>query len=289
VKRFGGDRIKGFMEWAGMDDENPIENSMVSKTIENAQVRIEGYHFDIRKHLVEYDDVINKQREIIYAERSKTLSGADLKANIIQMVRNEIKVILANHIDSSRDPAIDIPSLVRDVNAIFPLPPEMGVEALEKMSTAEVEEAMLATAESMYEQHEAQLGSADMRLVERLVMLRIIDTLWIEHLTNMEHMRQGIGLEAAGQRNPLVAYKRQGFEYFQTLTESIQHEVVQTIYHVSIKRETPPPQPPSPMAKMAAPQSQNKKPAAKVAGQKVGRNDPCPCGSGKKYKHCCGK
>jgi preprotein translocase subunit SecA len=288
VKRFGGDRIKGFMEWAGMDDDTPIENSLVSKTIENAQVRIEGYHFDIRKHLVEYDDVVNKQREIIYAERSKILGGSDLKANILQMIRDEIKGICNTHSDSSKEPALDVPSVVRDLNSIFPVPPELSLEALEKMSTSEVEDSLLNAAETVYEQHEVALG-ADMRLVERLIMLRIIDTLWIEHLTMMESVRQGIGLESAGQRDPLVAYKRRGHEYFETLTAAIQHEVVHTIYHVSIKREDPPPQPQSPMAKMAAPKAPANKPVAKVAGHKVGRNDPCPCGSGKKYKHCCGK
>ncbi len=161
--------------------------------------------------------------------------------------------------------------------------------ALAEMKPKQIEENLTELAEAVYDEREKELGAEGMRVLERLVMLRIIDTLWIEHLTRMEDMRQGIGLEAVSQRDPLVAYKTKGHESFQDLTATIQHDVAHTIYHVKIERQAAP-EPPSPMAKAAINRGDSGKVrAAKVGGRKVGRNDPCPCGSGKKYKHCCGR
>ncbi len=284
VRRFGGDRIKGFMEWAGMDEDTPIENSLVNKSIEGAQVRVEGYNFDIRKHLVEYDDVVNRHRELIYGERRKIIAGADLKSNILSMVSDEIKNIVAAHTASLHGEDRDIEGLLGEISTILPLPPTFNAEAVEPMPPAQIEEKLTELAHLLYEEKEKELGPDNMRAVERLLMLRIIDTLWIEHLTMMEHMRQGIGLQAAGQRDPLVAYKTEGHNLFQNLLSTIQHDVVHSIYRVSlVKREAP--KPPTPV--QAGGNGQKQRP--KVSGKKVGRNDPCPCGSGKKYKHCCGR
>ncbi|MFC2060486.1 preprotein translocase subunit SecA [Chloroflexota bacterium] len=290
VKRFGGDRIKGFMEWAGMDENTPIENKLVNRSIEGAQVRVEGYHFDMRKHLVDYDNVANQQRTLIYSERKKILSGADLKANILSMVKDEIRGLVAAHTGDEHGIDWDMAGLITDVSTIFPLPPALNAEALSRLKPGQIEEKLIEQAEALYEGREREVGSDDMRVVERLVMLRTIDNLWVDHLTMMEYMRQGIGLQAVGQRDPLVAYKREAHELFQSLLSAIQHDVVHTIYRVGlVKREAPPP-PPSIMAQVAAGRSgsSQKKPPTRVAGKKVGRNDPCPCGSGKKYKHCCG-
>jgi preprotein translocase subunit SecA len=275
VHRFGGDRVKGFMDWAGFDENTPIEHSMVSKAIENAQVRVEGYHFDIRKHLVDYDDVVNKHREVIYAERKKILEGADLKANILSMVRDELEKLVAA--SCSRDlTETDFTGLIEELATIFPLPPQINPEALSRMKPGQITEKLIDYAEQLYEQREKEQGAENMRLLERLVMLRAVDNLWMEHLTAMDHLRQQAGLYAMKQIDPLVAYKKEGHALFESLTASIEHDVVHTIYKVSItKKEAPTQRQPQ---KVAVP-----------AGKKVGRNEPCPCGSGKKYKHCCSR
>ena len=280
VRRFGGDRIKTFMEWTGMDEDTPIENALVNKAIADVQKRVEGYHFDIRKHLVEYDDVVNQQRELIYSERKKVLSGADLKSNILSMIRQETQGIVVTHNEE------DLEGLIGDVSTIFPLPPAVNSSALSQLNPKQIEDKLIEVAESLYEEREKELGSDNMRVLERLVMLRTIDSLWVEHLTMMEHMRQDAGLYAMGrQRDPLVVYKSEGYKQFQVLLDTIQHEVTHTVYHVGIvKREAPQP---APVAIQAG--TGGKKQQLKVSGKKIGRNDPCPCGSGKKYKHCCGR
>ena len=281
VKRFGGERIKTFMEWAGMDEDTPIENKLVNRSIESSQVRVEGYHFDMRKHLVEYDDVVNKHRELIYGERKKILSGTDLKANILSMVKEEIQAMVAAHISGERGIDWDLEGLIADVSTIFPLPPALNVNVLSQLKPKQIEDRLIELAEALYEEREKELGSDNMRVLERLVMLRTIDNLWVEHLTAMENMRQDVGLYAMGrQRDPLIIYKSEGYEQFQRLLSTIQHDVVHTIYHVSIvKREAP----------VAVAGRGSEKQRLKVGGKKIGRNDPCPCGSGKKYKKCCGR
>jgi preprotein translocase subunit SecA len=282
VIRFGGDRVKGLMQWAGMDENTPIEHSFATKAMTNSQVKTEGYHFDIRKHLVEYDDVVNTHREVIYAEREKILSGADLKANITSMVRDEIQRLVNKHLNSphltsplmgeGEEKRSNLASLLEDVSTIFPLPPQFRSDGLSELSEKQITEKLTDYATELYNQREQELGPENMRIAERLVMLRVIDRLWMEHLTAMEHLRQGIGLRAVGQEQPLVVYKREGHAYFEALLASIQHDVAHSIYHVGLAKQAP----------------QKKKEAVPV-GKRVGRNDPCPCGSGKKYKHCCGK
>ena len=275
ARRFGGDRVKGLMERAGFDENTPIEHPLITKTIENSQVKVEGYHFDIRKHLVDYDDVVNKHREVIYDERMKVLSGADLKTNIFSMVREEIKKMVAAHCgEDLLEP--DFPGLVEDTAAIFPLPPELNVNALSQMKSKQIADKLTEYTEQLYEQRETETGGDNMRLLERLVMLRTIDSLWKDHLTEMDHLRQRAGLSAIRQLDPLVVYKKEGHALFNSLLASIQHDVVHTIYKASIT------------VKQASAQRQSQK-AAVPTGKKVGRNAPCPCGSGKKYKHCCGK
>ncbi|MFH1381357.1 MAG: preprotein translocase subunit SecA [Chloroflexota bacterium] len=291
MKRFGGDRVKGIMNLVGMGEDTPIENRMIDRSIESAQVRVEGYHFDMRKHLIDYDDVINQQRKLIYSERKKILSGADLKANIMAMVKKELHNIVVAHAGGEQHDGWDTAGVITEADTIFLLPPELKNDGLATLKPEQVEEKLVELAEDTYEQREKEVGPENMRLLERVVMLRIIDSLWIEHLTMMEDMRQSIGLQAVAQRDPLVAYKREGGEAFQNLLDTIQHDVAHTIYHVGLvtqpaRQQAPPP--PSPMAKVAA-RSEGNRPKEKVAGKKVGRNDPCPCGSGKKYKHCCGK
>jgi len=283
VKRFGGDRIKGFMEWAGMDENTPIENKLVNRAIEGAQVRVEGYHFDMRKHLVEYDDVVNKQRELIYDERKKILSGADLKANILSMVREEIQGIVQACTGDGHGIDWDLDRLVSEVSAIFPLPQAFNAGTISQMKPKEIEEKLTELAEALYEEREKELGSDNMRVLERLVMLRIMDNLWVEHLTAMENMREQAGWQSLRQIQPVDAYRSAGYKQFQVLLSTIQHDVVHTIYHVGIVKKEAPQRAP------VAAQAGGGKQRLKVGGKKVGRNAPCPCGSGKKYKHCCGR
>ena len=275
LRRFGGERVKGIMQWAGMDEDSPIEHSFATKALTNSQVQTEGYHFNIRKHLVEYDDVINKHREVIYAERRKILSGADLKANIISIVQDEIQNLVARHLSSANyeleEGHSNLSGLLEDVSSIFPLPPQFRSDGFSELSDKQIVEKLTDYAIELYDQREHELSPDNMRIAERLVMLRVIDRLWMYHLTDMEHLRQGISLRSVGQEQPLVVYKREGHASFEALLASIQHDVAHSIYRVGITKEAP------------------KRKEAVPAGKKVGRNDPCPCGSGKKYKHCCGK
>jgi len=275
LRRFGGERVKGIMQWAGMDENSPIEHSFATKALTNSQVQTEGYHFNIRKHLVEYDDVINRHREVIYAERRKILSGADLKANIISMVQDEIQSLVGRHLSKAsyelEEEQSNLSGLLEDISTIFPLPPQFRSDGFSELNDKQTTEKLTDYAIELYNQREQELGPDNMRIAERLVMLRVIDRLWKDHLTDMDHLRQGISLRAVGQEQPLMVYKREGHASFEALLASIQHDVAHSIYRVGIAKEAP------------------KKKEAVPVGKKVGRNDPCPCGSGRKYKHCCGK
>jgi preprotein translocase subunit SecA len=290
MRRFGGDRIKTVMSWVGMDEDTPIENKLITNAITDVQKRVEGYHFDVRKNLVEYDDVVNKHRELIYEERHKILGGADLKTNILKMVTDELKGIAAPRLAGQYSEGWDIANLLADVNRILPVPPTLNDKALAALGAKEIQEKLIELARSLYEQREKEMDAEKMRLLERLVMLQIIDRLWVEHLTEMERERLQAGWAGLRQMKSADFYKRSGYEKFQVLLETIQHDVANTIFHVTIVQKDAK-APESPMAKAGLGSKGNSKPrqAAAAAGKKVGRNDPCPCGSGKKYKHCCGK
>jgi len=284
VRRFGGDRIKGIMERFKFDEDVPIENSMVTKAIEGSQTKIEGYNFDIRKHLVEYDDVVNKHREIIYGERRKILSGSDVKANIISMVTKEIQNICALHLGKATPADVDAAAFLKEVGTILPLPSDLNAAALKQMDRPAIEERLIKHIDVVYAQRQTEFGADKMRLLERLIMLQMIDRAWVEHLTSMEHMRQSAGLEAVGsgisQDAGLVIYKQRGHATFEAMTAGIEHDVATAIFRVKIEEKPAP----SPMAQAA------KRPEKATAEKHTpGRNDPCPCGSGKKYKKCCGK
>ena len=292
MRRFGGERIQNIMNWAGMDENTPIENKLISRSIENAQTKVEGYNFDIRKHLVDYDDVINKQREIIYGERHKILTGADLRSNILDMVKSALELEVDRFLKVSGGEEPDFAGLIGAINNIFLLPPEMTPETLAQMPGDGVLDTFTQLAEELYSKKEDEVGPATMRILERLVMLRVVDTLWVDHLTDVDYMRQGIGIQAsAQQQDPLVAYKRQSSLMFDELLAGIRHDVARYIFHVSVSRpgvpgaSNPAPIPSSPMTKIMGKPGENKN---SLPG-KPGRNEPCPCGSGKKYKHCCGK
>lgn len=317
MRRFGGDRIKSFMTWAGMEEDVPLEHKLVTKSIETAQTKVEAYNFDIRKHVVEYDDVMNKQREVIYTERDKILAGADLRSNVLEMVERELRSLVHTYLLDNHGEEWDVEGFVRAVQAILPLPPGLGQMQIEQSSRDEVEERLLEWARDLYSQREKQFGEPTCRLLERIIMLRAIDQHWIQHLTSMEEMRQGIGLRAIGQTDPLVAYKREGHAMFEALLVAIQENIVQTIFHVAPVAEAPPPPAPNgngaavaaatrpAPARAGAPRqtftnrdapvpatarvAAGSRSAQTLNASKVGRNDLCPCGSGRKYKRCHGR
>jgi preprotein translocase subunit SecA len=298
MRRFGSDRIKAVMDWAGMDEDSPIENKMISRSIADAQKRVEGYHFDVRKQLVDFDDVVNKQREIIYAERRKVLAGADLKANILDMVSGELSNIVTSYTADTYEP--DYREMLNEAGTIMPIPAEITTETLAQMKPEQIKELFKQQAEELYRQREQEFGDEKMRLLEKFLLLKTIDTLWVEHLTNMEFMRLQAGWQTLQQTRAADAYKNQGFQQFQVLLQTISHDIAHAIFRMSIMRKDEKPlSPPSgfrlsrpmmPSLGQAAAAGAGNAPAQpRVSGKKVGRNEPCPCGSGKKYKHCCGR
>jgi len=290
MRRFGGDRIKGIMGFVGLDDDTPIENRIVTKSLESAQVKVEGHHFEIRKQLLEYDDVLNNQRQVIYTERRKALTGADLKANILAMVRKEMGSLMSRYLPGRDAESWNLKGLLEEIGTIFPA--SAGLDTEEKLSTLsrdEIEERLARYAQELYDEREGQMGPDNMRTLERLLMLRTVDVHWIHHLTAMDNLRQGIGLHAYGQRDPLVAYKTEGSRMFQALLERIQRDIVHSIYQVALAPARQPGRTDSrPRASPMAAASGRQKEAVAVGARKVGRNEPCPCGSGKKYKRCHG-
>jgi preprotein translocase subunit SecA len=308
MRRFGGERAESLMKWAGMPEDVPLESRLVGNIIESAQTKVEGHNFDIRKHVVEYDDVMNMHRDVIYTERHKILEGADLKANISDMVREEITAIVDALLPEHQEEQWDLETLFNEVNAVVHLPSHLAPVALERLSRGEILETMLSYAEEAYEKKEEEIGSESMRMLERIVMLRTIDRLWVEHLTAMDEMRQGIGLRAYGQADPLVAYKKEARDMWDQLLENIRHHITHSIYQVELAPRAAPAPARQPAAVAAAAaggdqaettevparataraRARARRAAGAAATRKVGRNEPCPCGSGKKYKKCCGK
>jgi preprotein translocase subunit SecA len=300
MRRFGSERIAGIMDKLGVDEETPIEAGIISKSIESAQTKVEGYNFDLRKHVVQYDDVMNKQREVIYADRRRIISGEDMRDRIVAMIHAELERVVERFTPAEPDLPWDVEAMGQAIAAIMPLPPDFGPDYLAGDVPA-ITGRLQAWADEKYAEKEAGLGPEVMRQLERLVMLHVIDRLWTEYLTEMEDLRQGIGLVAYGQRDPLVQYKAEAYNLFEALKRNIEHDIVHTIFKVTLVQQAPP---------LARGVQTNRPPdadsaagprRAAVAGRagaaaagrartaaKVGRNDPCPCGSGKKYKHCHG-
>ena len=301
MRRFGGDRIRAVMDWAGIDESVAIENKMINKSIENAQVKVEAHHFDMRKHLVEYDDVVNTHRDVIYAERDKILAGADLRANIEEMVDSELSAIGEEYLSDRNSDNWDVDAFVTEIGTVVPLPEDLtDWDQLEALGIDGVQDRLATHSRQVYDQVEHELTPEAMREAERWLMLRSVDANWVQHLTSMENLRQGIGLHAFGQRDPLVMYKKEGHEQFQGLQAKIEHDIVHTLFNARISvapkggqrangRNGQAGRPGAPkketvMAKVMDPRRREAVPA----GQKIGRNQQCPCGSGKKYKRCHG-
>jgi preprotein translocase subunit SecA len=286
MRRFGGDRIKGVMEWAKFDDDQPLEHSLLSKSIEQSQVRVEGYNFDIRKHVLEYDDVVNTQRNVIYAQRRKILSEKNLKPIIVDMIADDIHSLVAQHTPGPID-AYDLSGLMIAARGLIPLPASLTPDEWRDLKPDAIEEQLQAYAEKAYAEKEKQMGDV-MPQAERITLLRAVDNHWVRHLTDLDALREGIGLRAFGQQNPVVAYKREAADTYEDMLASIRSQVARDIYRVQAAQSAPAPQPRRLSTNASGSSGKGRQPVRKVADETVGRNDPCPCGSGKKYKHCHG-
>jgi preprotein translocase subunit SecA len=307
MKIFGpaADRIGRLMDSLQVE---PIEHRWVAGSIESAQKKVEGFNFDARKHVVEYDDVMNKQREIIYGERRKVLEGADTRTNVESYIRDLIDKGVEVHCQSRHPENWDLEGLVQYLSAYFPIPPgsQLPAEVLSKGREA-LADLIHSSAMEAYQAKEDQVGADLMRSVERWVVLHTIDNKWVDYLTQMEHFREGIGLRAYGQKDPLIEYKNEAFTMFQELTASIQADIVANMFRVQVQQEPPPTPSPRRLVETGPAQPAGATTngsgngagsrerqltgagAAAVNSGKVGRNDPCPCGSGKKYKRCHGR
>lgn len=296
MRRFGPmERVKGLMERLGVDDDVPIEAGLINRSIENAQTRVEGYNFDVRKHTVEFDDVMNKQRTVIYADRRTILDGEELKPRVLAMLQAEIDNLLDEHL--GEDPEEwDLAPLMRPLRTINPLLPEGIEEDLIDLSRDEIRDELHAQLEVAYETRENSVGLENMRYIERRMLLGVIDRHWVEYLTGMEDLRQEIGLQAIAQRDPLIEYQRNAYTLFEELKHNIERDVVYQIIHVSFQYEQTLRQIEAEQLKrmVAAQQAQvtenSNEPASKrparADNRLPGRNDPCPCGSGRKFKVC---
>jgi len=294
LRIFGGERITGIMEKLGMRDGEPIEHNLISRAIENAQTKVEGHNFDIRKHLIEYDDVMNQQREVIYGQRREILMGKDLRSVIMDMIRGAAEVVADTFADEKTHPEYwDLKAISDAVYKQFNFRPAgLTPAAVQEMNHDALADMIAAEAVRVYEGREALVGAENFRQLERIVMLQTVDNLWKDHLLSMDHLKEGIGLRGYAQQNPLLVYKKEGFEMFQNLMGRVEEETLGILFRVQIgepeKLETL--QKPREQKLMFSGGGEPQRPApAKRSLDRVGRNSACPCGSGKKYKKCCGR
>ena len=303
LRIFGSDRISGLMEKLGMEEDQPIEHKMITKAIENAQRKVEAHNFDIRKHLLEYDDVMNKQREVIYEQRKQVLEGENLKEMFFEMLEEVLDETVGIYADEGRHPEDwDMNGLRDSLIRQFSLniTSDNGAVSIDggksfnknDINLESLKEALREALEQKYEKKESEIGSEMMRYLEKMVMLQIIDNQWKDHLLVMDHIKEGIGFRGYAQKNPLNEYKKEGFDAFAAMMQRIKEEITEYVFKIQPVREA------------RAEITQKKQRVIEHRGEggggggtpsqskrdveKVGRNDPCPCGSGKKYKKCCG-
>jgi preprotein translocase subunit SecA len=295
LRIFGSQRISGVMSRLGMEEGQPIEHSLITRAIENAQKRVEAHNFDIRKHLLDYDDVMNKQREVIYDLRKRILS----QEGVAEVIQSTIEELAENIVDPIADPKTypeewDYPRLNESVMRLFAIVPDIRPNETSGMTREKLLEKVLGRTREVYTRKEVEFGEEAIRYLERVLYLQTIDSLWKEHLLTMDQLREGIGLRGYGQRNPLQEYQKEGYEMFTDLISNIKEETIQKLFRVQIARpeevtrfETARRQPL--VMSHGAGEMEEKPQPVKRESKKVGRNDPCPCGSGKKYKKCHGR
>ncbi|WP_017413492.1 MULTISPECIES: preprotein translocase subunit SecA [Clostridium] len=287
MRIFGSERLSSVVEKIGLTEDDAIESKMVTGAIESAQKKVEGNNFDIRKNVVKYDDVMNMQREIIYKQRQTVLQGANIKDQIQDMIKDVIDDAVGSHISGVEDTFKDeLHKLIQYCEEIF-LPKEtFTVEALEKLSDEEIKEALLKVANELYSEKEADFGEEQMREIERVILLKVVDSKWMDHIDNMDHLKQGIGLRAYKQQDPAQAYQMEGSDMFNEMIYNIKQETVKYLFHVKMEK-APERERVAKITSTNEDSSIKKEPVKKK--EKPNRNDPCPCGSGYKYKNCCGR
>jgi preprotein translocase subunit SecA len=295
LRIFGSDRISSIMERLGMEEGEPIEHSLISRGIENAQKKVEAHNFDIRKHLLEYDDVMNKHREIIYSLRKDILEGDRIGEIIQEMIEEKAEALVAQWIDPEAHPEDwKITELKSHVSRLFgfPLkigPEEMGEEAFDGLKAEDLSDMVKEQISSVYQEREKLFGKEDLERLERYIMLQIIDDKWVAHLQAMDHMKTGVGLRGYGQLDPLKEYQKEGFALFGELMDQVREDALSMLFRVQIVRQRPEEIPrPKKKALNLSHGDEGGSATIRRTQKKVGRNDPCPCGSGKKYKKCCG-
>ena len=293
MKIFGGDMITSLYNTLGADEDMPIEHKFLSKAVEGAQRRVEGRNFSIRKNVLQYDDVMNQQREIIYAQRKEVLDGKDLSNNIANMINSVVEDIVSVYTNVQDGEDIDIQGLSLQLKTIF------GIENIEALKTDTLDEQALIEevqekAHQKYEDKKQEIGEQEIKELERVVMLKVVDEKWMNHIDNMDELKDGIGLRAYGQKDPVVQYRIEGSDMFEQMVEDIKTDVVKILLNIHKagevrRKETVEITEASLENVNNLDQDTVRKETVKNEEPKVGRNDPCPCGSGKKYKQCCGK
>ena len=293
MRIFGSEKIQAVVEKLGLEDDDAIENRIITKQIENAQKKVEGNNFNIRKTLLGYDDVMNMQREVIYSQRSEVLEGEDLKEEVIGMTKNVITSAVNAHLNANEeDVEAEMKKLILYLEDICIPAGRVNLEDIASLSNEEITEKFISIATEIYEGKEAEFTSEKMREIERVILLRTVDSKWMDHIDNMDHLKQGMGLRAFKQQDPVQAYQMEGSEMFQDMIESIKLDTVKFIFHVQMERAPERERVAKETAAVHASgdgdsKSTKREPVRKAI--EIGRNDPCTCGSGKKYKNCCGR
>lgn len=287
MRLFGSDRIKSWVERIGLSDDEPIESKMITNAIEQAQKKVEGNNFDIRKSLLQFDNVMNKQREIIYNQRAQVLNGESIKDNILEMIKDIVLAAIQAHVsDEKHKEEWDYSGIVKYFEELFIPKGRLKAADIENMSVSQMEDYILNIAYEVYGKKEAEFSEEQMREVERVVLLRAVDLKWMDHIDAMDQLKQGIGLRAYRQSDPVQEYQIEGMNMFEEMIYSIKEEAIKFLYRIKPERKLE-------RERVAEPTSTNHDDSVKREPirreKKIGRNDPCPCGSGKKYKNCCGK
>ncbi len=310
MRIFGSDRLSGIMQKLGMEEGVPIEHKLISKAIENAQKKVEGHNFDIRKHLLEYDDVMNKQREVIYEQRREVLEGKNLKERIFEMIEDLFEDSYNTFIDpEAYTEDWDMEGLKEWIFSLFSVNLSLNGKKsikidnqqeleIDELTCEDFKERLLKTIKEAYQSREKQMGDEKIRWLEKRIMLHVIDTIWKDHLLSMDHLKEGIGLRGYAQKNPLSEYKREGYEMFMAMIQRIKEEIMEYLFRVQVASEEEQEMGLMPQRQQKMLEHHGAPPESKGGGgvqntvkrktEKVGRNQPCPCGSGKKYKKCCG-
>ena len=289
MRLFGSEKIMSIVDALGLEEDQPIEYKLLSRQIEAAQKKIEGKNFDIRRHVLQYDDVMNVQRETIYSQRRRVLEGENLRDSVMDMIEALVERIVPIYTSQSQYPEEwDIKGLAAYLENIF-LPKGALVlsdDDMENLTWEGLKDRIIAMAKELYEKREQEIGTELIRELERVVILKVVDQKWMDHIDAMDQLRQGIGLRAYGQRDPVIEYKIEGYEMFEDMVNSIQEDVLKILFHAKVDVMPQRQRVAQPLEASHGKVQAPKKPVTRQS--RVGRNDPCPCGSGKKYKKCCG-